>query len=110
MVLVGVAGAVDWECWSDTGGKRSVLHAAADPYWTNTELHHPADIPLHLWEQEDGHHSASESLWSMLSFVSEIAAAFVHVDFLWNWIYFLVCQKAKALHSVTTLIKETVKF
>lgn len=59
-MLIGVAGAVDWERWSDTGGKRPVLHAAADPYWPNTELHHPADISLHLWEQEDGHYSASE--------------------------------------------------
>lgn len=59
-MLVGVAGAVDWERRFDAGGKRPVLHAAADPYWPNPELHHPADIPLHLREQADGHHSASE--------------------------------------------------
>lgn len=58
---VGVAGAVDRECRADAGGQRPVLHATTDPYWPNLELHYPADIPLHLWEQEDGHHSAGES-------------------------------------------------
>lgn len=31
VLLLGVAGAVDWERWSDTGRERPVLHAAADP-------------------------------------------------------------------------------
>lgn len=57
---VGVAGAVDRECRADAGGQRPVLHATTDPYWPDTELHYPADIPLHLWEQEDGHHRAGE--------------------------------------------------
>lgn len=60
VLSIGVAGAVDWKCWSDTGRERPVFYAATDPYWPNPELHHPADIPLHLWKQEDGHHSASE--------------------------------------------------
>lgn len=58
---VGVAGAVDRECGADAGGQRPVLHATTDPYWPDPELHHPADIPLHLREQEDGHHRAGES-------------------------------------------------
>lgn len=60
VLLVGVAGAVDRECWADPGGEGPVLHATTDPYWPNPELHYPADIPLHLWEQENGHHSAGE--------------------------------------------------
>ena len=61
MLPVGVAGAVDRECWADAGGQRPVINATKDPYWPNPELHYSADIPLHLWEQEDGHYRPSES-------------------------------------------------
>lgn len=62
VLAVGVAGAVDWECWAYPGGQRPVLHATTDTYWPNPELYHPADIPLHLWEQKDGHHSTGEGV------------------------------------------------
>lgn len=48
MLPVGVAGAVDRECWADAGGQRPVINATKDPYWPNPELHYSADIPLHL--------------------------------------------------------------
>ena len=52
----GGAGAVDTECRPDPGEQRPELPAAEDSFWTDPLLPHPADLPLHLWEQKDGHH------------------------------------------------------
>ena len=52
----GGAGAVDTECRPDPGEQRPELPAAEDSFWTDPLLPHPADLPLHLREQKDGHH------------------------------------------------------
>lgn len=72
MVLVGVAGAVDGERWADTGGKRPILYATTDPYWSNSELHHPSDISLHLWEQKNGDYSTSECQDVIIFFLQKL--------------------------------------
>lgn len=58
----GGPGPVDRKCGIDPGGPRPVLHAAEDPWRPDLESHHPAGFPLHLREQEDGHHREGE--WS----------------------------------------------
>lgn len=52
----GGAGAVDTERRPDPGEQRPELPAAEDSFWTDPLLPHPADLPLHLREQKDGHH------------------------------------------------------
>ena len=52
----GGAGAVDGERRADSGEQGPDLPAAEDPSRTGPNLLHPADLPLHLREQEDGHH------------------------------------------------------
>lgn len=54
--LPGGPGAVDRERGLDAGGQRPVLHAAEDTGRPHPELHHPADLPLHLREQTHGNH------------------------------------------------------
>lgn len=54
---LGGAGAVDGECRPDPGEQRSDLSSAEDSLRTDPLLPHPADLPLHLREQKDGHHS-----------------------------------------------------
>lgn len=68
--LSGGPGAVDRERGLDAGGQRPVLHAAEDTGWPHPELHHPPDLPLHLWEQTHGNNrpgrwfsNALLSLW-----------------------------------------------
>ncbi len=56
MFSSGGAGAVDRERWPDPGEQRPNLPAAEDSFWTDSLLLHPADLPLHLREQKDGHH------------------------------------------------------
>lgn len=56
MFSPGGAGAVDGERRPDPGEQRPDLPAAEDSFWTDSLLPHPADLPLHLREQKDGHH------------------------------------------------------
>ena len=52
----GGAGPVDGERRPDPGQQRPGLAAAEDSVRTDPLLLHPADLPLHLGEQKDGHH------------------------------------------------------
>lgn len=52
----GGAGALDAERRSHPGEQRPGLPAAEDSLGTDSLLPHPADLPLHLREQKDGHH------------------------------------------------------
>lgn len=56
MTSSGGACAVDSERRLDPGEQRPELPAAEDSFWTDSLLLHPADLPLHLREQKDGHH------------------------------------------------------
>lgn len=56
LIFPGGAGAVDPECRPDPGEQRPKLPAAEDSFWTDSLLLYPADFPLHLREQKDGHH------------------------------------------------------
>ena len=52
----GGAGALDGQRGADPGEPGPGLPAAPDPLRADPHLPHPADLPLHLGEQEDGHH------------------------------------------------------
>lgn len=58
----GGAGPVDRERRPDSGQQRPDLPPAEDSIWTDPLLSHPADLPLHLREQKDGHHCPGENL------------------------------------------------
>lgn len=60
LLLSGGPGAVDRERGFDSGGQRPVLSAAEEPGGAHPQLHHPADLPLHLREQAHGHHRAGK--------------------------------------------------
>lgn len=64
---------MDGERRPDPGEPGPGLPAAEDAFWTDPVLLHPADLPLHVREQKDGHHSpggaasrvcSSDSVWS----------------------------------------------
>jgi len=59
--LSGRSGAVDGERRPDPGEQRPDLPPAEDSVWTDSLLPHPADLPLHLGEQKDGHHCPGET-------------------------------------------------
>lgn len=52
----GRSGSLDGERRPDPGQQRPDLPAAEDSVRTDPLLQHPADLSLHLREQEDGHH------------------------------------------------------
>lgn len=60
LLLSGGPGAVDRERGPDPGGQRPVLSTAQEPRGAHPQLHHPADLPLHLREQAHGHHRAGK--------------------------------------------------
>lgn len=67
LLLSGGPGAMDRERGFDSGGQRPVLSAAEEPRGAHPQLHHPADLPLHLREQAHGHHRAGKGAWARYS-------------------------------------------
>lgn len=52
---------MDRECGPHSGQQGPCFHAAEDPQWPGLDLLHSTDVPLHLGEQADGHHSQGTS-------------------------------------------------